>query len=80
MLLGNCPMARLLGAAALCETISAPQVLRGREEVERTVAAALGEECWAVAFVAGQALSLEEAIAEVLEMEWTATEGDRGAS
>jgi hypothetical protein len=63
--------ARLLGAAAaLSEAIGAPQVLRGQEETERTVAparAALGEEAWAAAFAAGQALSLEEAIAEALK-------------
>jgi hypothetical protein len=62
--------ARLLGAAAaLSETVGAPQVLRGREETERTVAparAALGKERWAAAFAAGQALSIEEAIAEAL--------------
>jgi predicted ATPase/class 3 adenylate cyclase/DNA-binding XRE family transcriptional regulator len=62
--------ARLLGAAvALSETVGAPQVLRKREETERTVVparAALGKERWAAAYAAGQALSLEEAIAEAL--------------
>jgi hypothetical protein len=62
--------ARLLGAAAaLCEAIGAPQILRAQEETERTVAparAALGEEHWAAAFAAGRALTLEEAIAEAL--------------
>ena len=62
--------ARLLGAAAaLSETVGAPQVLRGREETEQIIAparAALGKERWAADFAVGQALSLEAAIAEAL--------------
>jgi non-specific serine/threonine protein kinase len=62
--------AHLLGAAvALSEAVGAPQVLRAREEMERTVAparAALGEERWAAAVAAGRALPLEQAIAEAL--------------
>jgi hypothetical protein len=62
--------ARLLGAAAtLRETIGVPQPVYWRRDTEEAVAparAALEEEQWAVAFAAGQVLSLEEAIAEAL--------------
>ena len=62
--------ARLIGAAAAVrETIGTPQPLEERADMTAAVAAsraALGEEAWAVAFAAGQALSLEEAIAEAL--------------
>jgi predicted ATPase/class 3 adenylate cyclase len=63
--------ARLLGAAAaLRETIGTPQPKVERQDTEEAVAAvraALGEEAWAAAHAAGQALTLEEAIAEALE-------------
>jgi predicted ATPase/class 3 adenylate cyclase len=56
--------ARLLGAAmALREQVGAPLRLPLAADTAR---AALGEEAWAAAFAAGQALSLEEAIAEAL--------------
>jgi predicted ATPase/class 3 adenylate cyclase len=62
--------ARLVGAAAAVrETIGAPQPSDERADTEAAVAAAraaLGEEQWAAAFAAGQALSLEQAIAEAL--------------
>jgi predicted ATPase/class 3 adenylate cyclase/DNA-binding XRE family transcriptional regulator len=62
--------ARLLGAtAALRETIGAPNLSPEREAArsyEASARAALGEEAWAAAFVAGHALSLEETIAEAL--------------
>ena len=62
--------AQLLGAAAaLRETIGAPQPPLEQAEVEQAVAearAALGEAVWAAAFAAGRALSLEQAIAEAL--------------
>jgi non-specific serine/threonine protein kinase len=63
--------ARLLGAATALlegveETYRRPRAL---EEVEAGVAparAALGEAGWAAAFAEGQALSMEEAVAEAL--------------
>jgi hypothetical protein len=62
--------ARLLGAAApLRKTIGVPQPPSWHHDTEEAVAparAALGEEQWAAAFEAGQALSLDEAIADVL--------------
>jgi predicted ATPase/class 3 adenylate cyclase len=62
--------ARLLGAfVGLREQMGAPLSSRGRADIERDTAQArttLGEEIWAAAFAAGQALSLEEAIAEAL--------------
>jgi predicted ATPase len=62
--------ARLLGAAAAVrKTIGAPLPAPEREDVEEAVAAAraaLGEAAWAMAFASGQALSLEEAIADAL--------------
>jgi non-specific serine/threonine protein kinase len=68
---GQCERAaRLLGAAAsLRETSGATPDPALRAEVESmvpVVRATLGEADWAVAFAAGQALSLEEAIAEAL--------------
>lgn len=63
--------ARLLGAAeAARETIGAPQPAEDWADVEQAMAAAraaLGEECWAAAYVAGQALSLDDAVAEALQ-------------
>jgi predicted ATPase/class 3 adenylate cyclase/transcriptional regulator with XRE-family HTH domain len=65
--------ARLLGAtAALRKTLGAPDLSPEREAARAyraSARAALGEEAWAAAFAAGQALSLEEAIAEALEAE-----------
>lgn len=62
--------ARLLGAAAAQrEALGQVRWPRFREEVETEVAAAraaLGEAAWTAAFTAGQALTLEEAIAETL--------------
>jgi hypothetical protein len=62
--------ARLLGAAAaLREALGAPQPAQDRADMEQAVAAvrgALGEKTWVAAFEAGQALTLEEAIAEAL--------------
>jgi predicted ATPase/class 3 adenylate cyclase/Tfp pilus assembly protein PilF len=62
--------ARLLGAAATVrQTLGVPQPPLEREDTEQAVAtarAALGEDAWMAAFAAGQALSLERAIAEVL--------------
>jgi predicted ATPase/class 3 adenylate cyclase len=62
--------ARLLGAAAAQrEALGAPQLLQERTEVDQAAdeaRAALGEEAWLAAFAAGQALSLEQAIAEAL--------------
>jgi predicted ATPase/class 3 adenylate cyclase len=62
--------AGVLGAAAaLRETFGLPQPTWWRADVEQAVAparAALGEEAWASALVAGHALSLEEAVAEAL--------------
>jgi hypothetical protein len=61
--------ARLLGAAAARETMGAPQPPDEQEDTEAAVAAeraALGEEAWAAAYAAGQALTLEQAIAEGL--------------
>jgi predicted ATPase len=62
--------ARLFGAAAaLREAMGIPLPAPDREEVEQAVAAAraaLGEDAWAASFAAGQALSLEQAIAEAL--------------
>jgi predicted ATPase/class 3 adenylate cyclase len=62
--------ARLLGAAAaLREPIGAllslPQQAKLAQEMD-TARAALGEATWAAAFTAGQALTLEEVIAEAL--------------
>jgi predicted ATPase/class 3 adenylate cyclase len=63
--------ARLLGAAgALRETLGAPQPANEREDTEQAVAAAraaLGEAAWTVAYAAGKALTLDEAVAEALE-------------
>ena len=62
--------ARLLGASATQrEVLGAPQPPQEQADVKQAVArarAALGEEAWAVAFAAGEALSLGEAIAEAL--------------
>jgi predicted ATPase/class 3 adenylate cyclase len=62
--------AHLLGAAAvLRDTMGALPELLVRAEIEAMVLrgrAALGEAGWAAAYAAGQALSLEEAIAEAL--------------
>jgi transcriptional regulator with XRE-family HTH domain len=61
---------RLGAAAALRETIGAPLSVPDLTEMEQAVAearAALGEAAWAAAFAEGQALSLEQAIAEALE-------------
>jgi predicted ATPase/class 3 adenylate cyclase len=62
--------ARLLGAAAaLREAIGAPRPSVEQALNEQAMAgarAALGEERWAAAFAAGQAMTLEEAIAEAL--------------
>jgi hypothetical protein len=58
-----------LDEAAVREAQGAPQPPRDRADIEQAVAAAretLGEEQWAVAFVTGKALSLEQAIAEAL--------------
>ena len=65
--------AHLLGAAAAQRErigMRRPMVVPTADDVEAGCAparAALGEEAWAAAFAAGQALSLEEAIAEALE-------------
>jgi predicted ATPase/transcriptional regulator with XRE-family HTH domain len=60
--------ARLMGAAAaLREALGTPLPLHERADLEQMVAAAraaLGEEQWTTAFMAGQALALVEAIAE----------------
>jgi hypothetical protein len=65
--------ARLLGAAAAVHaTVGAPQPPVERVDTEAAVAlarAVLGDETWAAAFAAGQALSLEEAVAEALRTE-----------
>jgi predicted ATPase len=65
--------ARLLGAAAAVrQTLGTPQTAWAREEMDEAVAVAraeLGEPRWAVAFAAGQALALEQAIAEALDEE-----------
>ncbi|MBF6592054.1 MAG: hypothetical protein IVW57_16215 [Ktedonobacterales bacterium] len=65
--------ARLLGTAAvLREELGTPQPAGERADVDRAVAAAraaLGEEAWAAAFAAGQALTRERAIAEALSTE-----------
>jgi hypothetical protein len=62
--------ARLLGAAmALRERVGVPQGPQRRADVDRAAASlreALGEERWAAAFAAGQALALEEAVQEAL--------------
>jgi predicted ATPase/class 3 adenylate cyclase len=62
--------ARLLGAAAaLRETLDAPQAALWQAEVEQEVTASratLGEEAWVATFAAGRALSLEQALAEAL--------------
>jgi predicted ATPase/transcriptional regulator with XRE-family HTH domain len=65
--------ARLLGAAAASrERISMrqPMLVPTADDIEAAVAlarATLGEEAWAEAYAAGQALSLEKAIAEALD-------------
>jgi hypothetical protein len=63
-------VARLLGAAMTMRMqVGAPLTQANQEETERETAArrqALGEERWAAAYAAGQALSREEAIAEAL--------------
>jgi hypothetical protein len=64
--------ARLLGAAvqALEERAPAPlppALAARRKRVAEDVRQALGEEAWAAAYVAGQALSSEAAIAEALD-------------
>jgi tetratricopeptide (TPR) repeat protein len=63
--------ARFLGAAeAQRATQGIPWRVLERADTEVTAApvrAALGEEAWAVAYAAGQALTLEEAIAEALD-------------
>jgi hypothetical protein len=60
----------LLGAATTVrETLGAPLPASERAEYEQAVAptrAALGEAAWAAAFAEGQALTLEQAIAEAL--------------
>jgi predicted ATPase/transcriptional regulator with XRE-family HTH domain len=62
--------ARLLGAAAaLRETLDTPQPSQEQAETAQATAAAraaLGEVAWTAAFGAGQALTLEQAIAEAL--------------
>jgi non-specific serine/threonine protein kinase len=62
--------ARLLGAAATVrERLGTPQPPDNQRQVERMVAStreALGEHAWTAAFMAGQALSLEAAVAEAL--------------
>jgi len=62
--------ARLLGAAATMRAaLGAPQPPQERADTEEAVAATratLGETAWAAAFAAGQALTLEQAIAEAL--------------
>jgi predicted ATPase/transcriptional regulator with XRE-family HTH domain len=62
--------ARLLGAAAaLRAAVGAPLPANELADIEQAVAearAALGEEAWAAAFAAGEALALEAAIAEAL--------------
>jgi non-specific serine/threonine protein kinase len=61
----------LLGAAAtIREAIGTPQATPERLAIEQAVAgarAALGEEAWATALLAGMALSLDQAIAYALE-------------
>ncbi len=63
--------ARLLGAeATLHETIGIPILpaeQAGIEEAAAPARAALGEEAWVAAYAAGQAMTLEEAIAEALD-------------
>jgi predicted ATPase/transcriptional regulator with XRE-family HTH domain len=63
--------ARLLGAAvATRETIGAPQPAEDWADLEQAVAAAraaLGEEAWMAAYMAGHALTLEQAVAEALD-------------
>jgi hypothetical protein len=63
--------ARLLGAAArVRETIGAPQPPQEQADVAVAAArAALGEEAWAAAYAGGEALSLEQALAEALKAE-----------
>jgi hypothetical protein len=62
--------ARLFGTAtALREAIGAPRPSVERTLTEQEVATArqaLGEEAWAAAFAAGQAMTLDEAIAQAL--------------
>jgi uncharacterized protein YjbI with pentapeptide repeats len=62
---------RLLGAAvALRAVLGTPQPAQDQADVDQAVAAArvaVGEAAWAAAFATGQALTLEEAIAEALE-------------
>jgi hypothetical protein len=68
--------ARLCGAAAaLREAIGAPLSAAERTDFDRTVAAvraALGEEAFAAVWACGQALPLEQAIAEALGEEASA--------
>jgi tetratricopeptide (TPR) repeat protein len=64
--------ARLLGAAAAARErigMRRSMAVSTTDDIEAVAAAraALGEEAWAAAFAAGQALSLEEAIAEALD-------------
>jgi predicted ATPase/DNA-binding SARP family transcriptional activator len=63
--------ARLLGAAAaIREEIGTPQAIPERNATEQAVAevrAALSEQAWAAAFIGGQALSVDQAIAYALE-------------
>ena len=62
--------ARLLGkAAALREALGTPQPPQEQEDTEQATAAVratLGEDAWAAAYAAGQALTLEQAVAEAL--------------
>jgi hypothetical protein len=63
--------ARLLGATAtLRVTLGTPDLSPEREAArtaEASARAALGEEVWVAAFAIGQALSLDEAIAEAFK-------------
>ncbi|HEY7834797.1 MAG TPA: tetratricopeptide repeat protein [Ktedonobacterales bacterium] len=67
--------ARLLGAAAaLRETLGTPTADHERGEVDETTTtarAALGAAAWSAAYAAGQALTLDAAIAEALGAETT---------
>jgi hypothetical protein len=73
--------ARLLGAAAaLRERVGVSPGKRGRVHLERAAAQArvtLGATRWAAAFAAGQALSLEGAVAEALGEATAAGEEER---
>jgi tetratricopeptide (TPR) repeat protein len=66
--------ARLLGAATTVqEVVGAPPPAPERADTAAAVAparTALGEDAWATAFAVGQALSLEEAVAEALRTEY----------